>query len=252
MHNKTAEFRFYEELNDFLPADQRKVAFSYVFSGTPSVKDAIEAIGVPHTDVDLVVVNERSVGFDYHLQNEDRVAVYPTFESVDISPITKLKAGPLRDTRFVIDTHLGGLARRLRMLGFDTVYERHYLDVNIVAVSVAENRIILTRDRGILKNKAVTHGYWLRCVETDDQVREVLDRFDLHGQMTPFARCLECNGLIARVDKNQVADQLPPRTAEVFEDFYKCESCGKVYWKGSHYDRMKTIIDTLEIDEGDG
>lgn len=240
MNRKTAQFRFYSELNDFLAPDKRHTTFPYVFLGTPSVKDAIEAIGVPHPEVDLVLVNGNSVGFDYHLQADDRVSVYPVFESLDISPVVRLRPGPLRDTRFVLDGHLGSLARRLRMLGFDTLYRRDFDDVEIVRISGAETRVILTRDVGLLKAGAVTHGYWIRSQSPPEQVREVLERFDLYSQVRPFQRCIVCNALIAPVARSEVEAQLPEKVKELYDEFYRCSGCGKVYWKGTHYRDMMT------------
>ncbi|MEJ2722847.1 MAG: Mut7-C RNAse domain-containing protein, partial [bacterium] len=155
-HRKTARFRFYEELNDFLPADRKKVGFTYRFSGTPAVKDAIEAIGVPHTEIELIIANGTSVGLDYRLRDGDFVAVYPVFEGIDVTPIVRLREGPLRRVAFILDVHLGKLARRLRMLGFDTLYRNDYRDSDIVRLAALENRIVLTRDTGILKTGSVT------------------------------------------------------------------------------------------------
>ncbi|NIR50394.1 Mut7-C ubiquitin/RNAse domain-containing protein [candidate division KSB1 bacterium] len=245
MYEKTAQFRFYEELNDFLPADKRKTSFDYHFNGNPGIKDAIEALGVPHTEVDLIQVKGKSVGFDYQLQHGDRVAVYPVFESLDISPLIRLRAKPLRETKFILDVHLGKLARRLRMLGFDTVYRNDFEDAEIVEKAVNEQRIILTRDQGILKNKAVTHGYWLRSTDPDVQVREVLTRFDLFSQVKPFARCMVCNGEIEETDKNSIKDRIPSKTASFYDEFYICTDCNKIYWKGSHHDNMNDYLDQL-------
>ena len=169
-----AEFRFYEELNDFLPAARRRRAFEWAFRGTPSVKDTIEAIGVPHTEVDLVIVDGRSVGFGEKLYGGERVAVYPVFEAIDISPLVRLRPAPLRVTRFVADVHLGTLARHLRLLGFDTVWRNDLEDDTIISLATEERRIILTRDKGILKDGRVTHGYWLRATEPLAQVEEVV------------------------------------------------------------------------------
>jgi uncharacterized protein with PIN domain/sulfur carrier protein ThiS len=240
--DKTAEFRFYEELNDFLEPARRKRPFPYRFNGTPSVKDAIEAIGVPHTEVELVVVNGESVGWDHHLRDGDRVSVYPVFESIDVSAAVRLRPAPLREVRFVADVHLGKLARLLRMLGFDTVYQRDYSDEDIVGISVAERRIVLTRDRGILKTRAVTHGYWVRSSVPEEQLREVIARFDLASRARPFDRCMMCNGALVRVEKREVLGRLPRKTAMFYEEFFRCEVCGKVYWKGSHYERMKNAM----------
>ena len=180
-----AEFRFYEELNDFLAPVLRKRAFSYAFNGTPSVKDAIEAIGVPHTEVDLVLVDGKSVDFTRRLAGGERVAVYPVFERLDISPVTRLRARPLRVTRFVLDVHLGKLARYLRLLGFDTCYRNDYDDDAIIGLARGESRIILTRDKGLLKHGAVTHGYWVRATVPRQQLAEIVRVFDLGRQRTP-------------------------------------------------------------------
>jgi uncharacterized protein with PIN domain len=243
--NKTAEFRFYEELNDFLPVEKRKTSFPYRFKGTPSVKDAVEAIGVPHTEIDLIVVNGSSVGWEYRLGDGDRVGVYPVFESLDISPVIRLRAEPLRETRFVLDVHLGKLARLLRMLGFDTAYGRDYTDHRIVEISLGEGRIILTRDRGVLKTGVVTRGYWVRSSNPREQLCEVVRRFDLASRVRPFDRCMICNAALEPVAKSEVVGSLPPRTRETRDEFYRCSGCGKVYWKGSHYARMKKSIQEI-------
>ena len=176
---KVAQFRFYEELNDFLFPSKKKTLFSYQFNGTPSIKDVIEGMGVPHTEVDLILVNGISVGFDYHLLHGDHVSVYPVFESLDISPIVLLREKPLRKSTFILDVHLGKLARSLRMLGFDSLYRNDYEDSEIISISVKEKRIILTRDQDILKRRAVTRGYLIRSTSLEEQIHEVLSRFDL-------------------------------------------------------------------------
>jgi uncharacterized protein with PIN domain len=240
-----AEFRFYEELNDFLAPALRKVAFAYAFNGTPSVKDAIEAIGVPHTEVDLVLVDGESVDFTRRLTGGERVAVYPVFERLDISPVKRLRARPLRLTRFVLDVHLGKLARYLRLLGFDTRYENDYDDDAIIWLARSESRIILTRDRGLLKHGAVTHGYWVRATAPRQQIAEIVRVFDLVGSARPFSRCIRCNGRLQRVPKSAVADRLPPRVRAHFEEFVQCPNCAAVYWPGSHYDKMRKVVGEL-------
>ena len=242
----TAEFRFYEELNDFLPIALRKRSFAHAFTGTPSVKDVIEALGVPHTEVDLILVNGRSVDFSYPVRDGDRISVYPVFESFDISPLLRLRPRPLRDPRFVLDSHLGRLAVYLRLLGFDTLYRNDYGDAQIVELARAEQRIILTRDKGLLKHGAVTHGYWLRETEPHRQTVEVLRVFDLRRSMQPFTRCMACNGELQDVGKAVVIDRLPPHVRESFDQFAQCAGCSRVYWPGSHYTRLRQMIDALE------
>ncbi|MBL7076766.1 MAG: Mut7-C ubiquitin/RNAse domain-containing protein [Kiritimatiellae bacterium] len=244
-----AQFRFYEELNDFLPTDQRKQTIDYHIDGHPGIKDPIEALGVPHSEVELIVVNGESVGFDYQLQDGDRVAVYPVFEALDVSPLVRLRDRSLRETRFILDVHLGKLARYLRLLGFDSLYRNDYDDPEIIATAIAEHRIILTRDRRLLFNSTVTHGYFIRATEAVQQTREVLQRLDLANSIHPFQRCIACNGLLEPVPKATILNRLPPRTQRDYEEFSQCTACKRVYWKGSHYDHMTQRIHELACHE---
>jgi hypothetical protein len=240
-----ARFRFYAELNDFLPAAKRQVAFDYDFAGTPSVKDAIEAIGVPHPAVDLIVANGVSVGWDYHLASGDNVSVYPTFEALDISHAIRLRPAPLRVTRFVLDAHLGRLARWLRMLGFDSVYDPRSNRTDVIAIAAGEHRVILTRDRLLLKDKRVTHGYWVRATSPRAQIEEVVARLHLHSQFAPFSRCMECNGTISERAAEEVASRVPPGARERAASFHQCDRCGRIYWEGTHVRHMRRLIDEL-------
>ena len=235
-------FRFYQELNDFLPEESRKEAIPFRFEVSPSVKDAIEALGVPHVEVDLIVVNGRSVDFTHRLCDGDRIAVYPVFESLDISPIVRLRPEPLRRTAFIADVHLRKLARFLRLLGFDTMHSNEYDDAEIVAIAARESRIILTRDRQLLKRGAVTHGYWVRNTKPIEQAREIVRRFDLSDRIRAFSRCLSCNGLLRSVAKEGVFDRIPPKTAAWLDEYHECESCRKLYWRGTHHERLTALI----------
>jgi uncharacterized protein with PIN domain len=237
------EIRFYAELNDFLPPGHRQRAFSYAFHGTPSVKDTIEAIGVPHTEVDVILVDDRSVGFDHLLQGGERVAVYPVFERYDVSPLTRLRPVPLRVTRFVADVHLGSLARNLRLLGFDTTWERDLADEEIVEIACDEQRIILTRDKGILKNGRVTHGYWLRSTDPLRQLDEVVQAIDLARDIEPYTRCMECNGELQPADRSAVVHSVPLQVFLVYREFKQCRRCHRVYWRGSHLKRLDKIVE---------
>ncbi len=239
---KVAMFRFYAELNDFLPSEKRGHAFAHEFSGRPRVKDTIESLGVPHVEVDVILANGRSVDFTYRLQASDRISVYPVFESLDVTPLVRLRAQPLRHTAFIADVHLRRLAHYLRLLGLDTLHSGDYTDAKIVAIAEDEKRIILTRDRALLKHGAVMHGYWVRSTDPIEQAGEVLDRFDLRGQVKPFSRCPSCNGEIAPVSKGEVYDRIPPRTALWQDDYFVCGGCGKLYWRGTHFPRLKAVL----------
>ncbi len=247
-----ADFRFYAELNDFLPPDRRQRTFTHQFELSASVKDMIEALGVPHTEVDLILVNGQSVDFSYLVQAGDRISVYPMFESIDISPLVRLRPQPLRETRFVLDVHLGRLAGYLRMLGFDTLYRNNFEDEELAQISSAQGRILLTRDRGLLKRSIVTHGYCLRATNPLEQLLEVLRRFDLFDSIEPFQRCLRCNGLLQSVNKNNILDRLPPKTRRYYDEFWQCRRCQKIYWQGSHYQRMRQFVERVISNNASG
>lgn len=241
----SAYFRFYEELNDFLPPGRRKISFEHAFSGQPAVKDVIEALGVPHTEIDLILVNGHSVDFSSRIVDGAHISVYPMFEALDITPLVRVRPRPLRISRFVLDAHLGGLARHLRLLGLDTWYRNDYDDADLAHISKSARRILLTRDRGVLKRSSVTHGYYVRETNPKRQAREVLARFDLYRAARPFRRCLDCNGEIRAVHKAQILDRLEPKTRRYFNRFWLCEGCQRIYWQGSHYERMRDLVQVL-------
>lgn len=233
-----ANFRFYAELNDFLLPERRFTEFAYGFLDIATVKDRIESFGVPHTEVDLILVNGQSVDFACRVQDGDRISVYPVFEAFDIAGLTRLRPEPLRDPRFVLDVHLGRLAAYLRMLGFDALYQNRCADERLAEVSRDEHRILLTRDVGLLKRSCVTHGYYLRATQPRRQITEVVARFHLARLARPFSRCLRCNTLLEPAGKDQVLHQLPAQVAELHDEFLRCPDCGRAYWKGGHFRRM--------------
>jgi uncharacterized protein with PIN domain/sulfur carrier protein ThiS len=246
----TALFRFYSELNDFLSAAQRQVTFAHTFDARTSVKDMIESLGVPHTEIELILVNGAPVDFSYIVQDGDQLSVYPIFETFDVTPIVRLRPAPLRVPRFVLDAHLGKLAGYFRLFGFDTLYRNDYDDETLAIVSSTEHRILLTRDRGLLKRSMVTHGYFVRQTNPQQQIAEVLHRFDLHRQIRPFRRCIRCNGLLHKASKESIAKQIPPHAIQFYDEFHRCDQCGKVYWKGSHYQHMVDFVSSLTRDSG--
>lgn len=237
------QLRFYEELNDFLPPARRKKTLAHKLARRTSVKDLIESFGVPHTEVEAIIVNGRSVNFSYIVKPGDQISVYPMFESLDVRPLIRLRDNPLRDSRFVVDANLGQLARYLRLLGFDVLYRNDYTDREVAQIASQEERIALTRDRALLQHKIITRGYFVRAVKPRDQVREILRRLDLYGAVRPFTRCLRCNGDLEDVEKQAIAQQLEPKTRKYYQRFRRCKVCGQVYWKGSHFDRMQKLYD---------
>ena len=235
----TATFRFYEELNDFLAPDRRRREFSVPCARAATTKHMIEALGVPHTEVELVLLNGESVGLDVLLREGDRVAVYPKFETFDVTPLLRLRAEPLRETRFVADVHLRPLAHLLRMMGFDTLYDNGFADDEIERIAVAQGRIVLTRDRGLLKRRSITHGCYVHALRAREQLRELFDRLDLARSARPLTLCPRCNAPLRAVAKSEVQDRLPEGVAANYERFSACDTCGRVYWEGEHWDRLR-------------
>jgi len=239
---ESCTFRFYAELNDLLAPPARQHDVVWPILGTPSVKDTIEAIGVPHTEVGLIIVDGAAASFTRLLTGGERIAVYPPFRRIDVTQHGKLRPGPLPGQGFVLDVHLGRLARYLRLLGFDALYRNDYDDTEIVRLSVADQRIVLTRDRGLLKHAGVTWGHWIRATAPRKQAREVMETFDLRSQVRPFTRCMECNGTLHAAAREAVVDRVPERVAREFSGFSECESCRRVYWRGSHFERLSVLL----------
>jgi uncharacterized protein len=250
-----ARFRFYEELNDFLAPALRKRDIEYRCARAATVKNAIEALGVPHTEVELILVNGESVDFSYLMRDADRVSVYPKFESFDIRPLLRVRPAPLREMRFVADAHLGGLARLLRMLGFDTLYCNTISDEQIRDLAQTDGRIVLTRDRELLKRREITHGCFVHSLKPSLQLREVIQRLQLDAHLSdhaagagaapcvrPFSRCLHCNCLLEPVSKDEVLPRLPERVAAHYDRFSVCTRCERVFWEGSHWHRMRAML----------
>jgi uncharacterized protein len=237
--------RFYAELNDFIRPAQRQKQFDFSFKGQMTVKGAIESLGVPHSAVDLVLVNGNPVGFSCLLKQGDYISVYPEFEALDVSGISKNRKKPLRTSRFILDAHLGKLAKKLRMLGFDSLFAREIIDSEIITRACTEKRIILTRDRDLLKSEKVDHGYYIRATDTERQLKEVILKFDLWSQFDPLTRCLVCNGDLEKADISEVSGQINQETATIYNEFFRCSSCKKIYWEGSHYESMKEYIENL-------
>jgi uncharacterized protein with PIN domain len=238
---RPVEFRFYGELNDFLPAARRNTQFDVSPGPTDTNKHVIESLGVPHTEVGRVIVDGRQVELSAQIEPGSRIDVFPYTQPV-----------LLEDPRFVVDGHLGRLAAYLRMLGLDTWYGRTADDVLLAGVANREARVLLTRDVGLLKRREVERGYCVRSDKPHQQLHEVSQRFALPPHFSPFRRCMECNADLRAVSKDEVAELLPPHTRATKNDFSRCTGCGKVFWRGSHHARMLTWIEELTTDECGG
>lgn len=237
----TARFRFYAELNDLLPRQLKQRELLHAFTGPVSVKDRIEALGVPHTEVELIQVNGTPVDFTYRLQEGDLVSVYPYLAILE-NPL------PLRPPyprgRFVLDQHLAKLAAYLRLMGLDAIHRPDFPDLELAHVSSVDDRVLLTRDKGLLMRKEVVHGGFVRATEPMAQLPEVLHRFGAREAYAPFSRCLSCNGRLRKVPEEAVAHRLLPSTRNLYHDYWHCPCCDKVFWEGPHVRRMRGWVET--------
>ncbi len=225
---------FHGRLNDFLRNHQAGDPLTYTFTQKTALKHVIEVLGVPHPEVGRIELDGHFVGLDYAIQDRDRIQIYPR----EASELQYEPGGP----RFVLDNHLGKLSDYLRLLGFDVIYARDWSDEEIAAYAHDHQRILLTRDRGLLKRKIVTDGYCVRADEPAEQLSEIAAQFGLNNYVTPFQRCPRCNGKLVPVPKDQIIDQLLPLTRKYYDEFTQCQSCGKIYWKGSHFEHMLDLF----------
>lgn len=237
--------RFYATLNRFLPAAQRGVSVRYRLNGPTSVKHAVEALGIPHTEVALILVDGEAVTFDHLLDSGEMISVFPPFTTLDVSQLTRLRPPLTRPLRFVLDVHLGQLATYLRLLGYDTLYRNDYEDEELADISAREGRILLTRDRRLLMRGQIVYGYCLHSRDPGEQLQAVLRRYHLFDELAPGRRCLRCNGELVPVAKEVILDRLEPKTKKYFDEFQICTSCDQIYWKGSHYSHMQRFVDQL-------
>jgi hypothetical protein len=242
------------DLNDFLAPHRQGsegprpgVPVRRQVDGQPAVKDLLEALGVPHPEIAAITVNGAPARFDHRVHDGDRVEAWPAAEAATLGLVPVLTPAPedAADPRFVVDGHLGRLAAYLRMLGFDTWYRNDTGDDELAAVAAADRRILLTRDRGLLKRSIVRRGAYVRSDRPVEQLLEVVRRYGLVDRWQPFGRCLRCNTVLARAGREEVLDRLQPLTRIYYDDFRRCPGCDAVYWKGSHHARMERLVERV-------
>lgn len=247
MRATSVEVHIHGVLNDLLPAAVRERPIRQRLVAPRSVKDLIESLGVPHVEIESITADGLLVPFEYRVRGRERIDVFPAVNAgpgpAGAQAVTSTSRND--DLRFVADGHLGRLAAYLRMLGFDTAYASHASDDVLAVLAAGEDRILLSRDRGLLKRSIVRRGYVLRSDRPHEQLREVTDRFGLASASRPFGRCLRCNGLLDQVSAAIARPLVPPRVASEQSEFRRCGTCGALYWRGSHYARMVRLIETL-------
>ena len=235
--------RFHGDLNVFLRSRAGDAVIERRLAEKTSIKDIIESCGVPHPEVDLILVDDQPVGFGYTLANDAKVEVFPV-ENRDTNR-TEKRLQTISIARFVADGHLGALTRNLRLLGFDVVYPKNADDRQLLEVMARESRALLTRDRRLLMHAIVQHGYYPRSQNADEQTIEVIRRFDLLELIAPFTRCLRCNALLEAAAKADVIDKLEPLTKIYYDQFRRCPDCKQIYWSGSHFPKLQKRIEEI-------
>lgn len=242
--------RILDSLNDFLPESKRDESIKISFDLNPSVKDVIEAHGIPHVEIFGTKINGRWEDLSYNLRYNDRILVYPKERISASGESHALKPPDRMPDRFIADVHLGKLVRLLRLIGIDTEYDKKLKDKAIVKRAEETGRAVLSRDVGLLKHGNLSYGYWLRSTDPDKQILEVLSYFDLAGSLNPFSRCLVCNGPLKFAEPNDVINEVPEGVKSWSEEYRRCQDCEKIYWKGSHFrdlqEKVKSIRGALK------
>ncbi|MFN2340779.1 MAG: Mut7-C RNAse domain-containing protein [Halanaerobium sp.] len=249
---KKIKFRFYGYLNDFIKLAKTNNLeidvgpyYIHYYKGRQTVKDRIESLGIPHPEIAMILKNGEAVNFSYLVQPDDFFSVYPYLYNFKLPAAKLLLPEFPAKPRFILDVHLGRLARYLRRFGFDTAYRNDYQDREIVDQAVAEKRIILSRDLGLLRRKRVK---WAKFIWNDDpkkQLQEVFERYQLAESYEGESRCVNCNSELEKIAKEEIIERLEPKTKKYFDDFRYCSSCDKIYWRGSHYQRTEKLLDKL-------
>lgn len=237
--------RFYEELNDYLPREKRKVFFPHRFENGSTVEDVLKTFGVPLEAIDLVLINGHSVDFFQRLNNGDRISIYPVFEAFDIGPEMKVRTRPLRRPRFALDIRMGRLAAYLRMLGFDTLYDKDYKYKDLITLSQEQERILLSKDPSLVQQDRLSRAYLMRSTTPRQQLAEVLSHFDLFALVRPLGRCICCNTPLEPVRKREVIFRLPSKISERYDEFRLCPTCTRIYWKGIYYRHLERFVQNV-------
>ncbi|PXW85197.1 hypothetical protein C8R34_12121 [Nitrosomonas sp. Nm84] len=238
---------FYQSLNDFVERALRDTEIIHHLDRKASIKDMIESFHVPHTEIELILVNGIAVNFNYIVQCGDEIQVYPVSEHSTVATLLPLRPTLMRPPLFLVDVNLGRLARYLRLLGFDCWYRNDYDDATVARIAGEQQRTVLTRDRTLLQRRVITYGYFVRASLPKIQTQEVLKRFDLYPLLKPLTRCTYCNGRLIETEKQKIEHRLKPLTKQNYDRFLMCSECSQIYWQGSHFARVKHLVDEFSV-----
>ncbi|MGM0446227.1 MAG: Mut7-C RNAse domain-containing protein [Bacillota bacterium] len=243
---KKVILRLFGDLNYFLK-DSDKLYREISFKDRQTIKDILEGLKIPHTEVYLLLKNNKAISLDYLVQDGDKISVYPVFKSIDIEDdISTIRKKYSSYPKFIADAHLGKLVSYLRILGFDILYHNDYGDKYLAEKSKEDNRILLTRDHGLLMRRVVNYGYFIREDNPKDQLKEVIIRYNLINYVNYTSRCPKCNSELEKIKKEKIIDRLEPKTKKYYNNFFICPSCDQIYWKGSHFRRINEMIENIK------
>ena len=248
---RTAQLQFFGELNDLLPPGRREVSFEEQVDDHASLKHVIESLGIPHTEIGAIVIEGDVVSLASRIPDRSHVQIYPFLYGTN-NHSGCLPSGPIQppappgEPRFILDIHLGKLAVYLRILGFDSLYRNDFDDPTLAEMADRLERILLSKDRRLLMRNQVHFGYCVRSQNPALQTLEVVRRYRLNDRIKPLHRCLDCNTTLEPVEKRAIVDRLEPLTRRYYQEFHHCPGCDKLYWKGSHYDRMRDFISWIK------
>lgn len=221
------------ELRLFVPQERRQGRTAVVTDGSSTLGHVVESLGIPLTEVGRLLVDGREVSGS-HVPRAD--------ENVDVYGVERPQRVPGAPLRFLLDVHLGTLARRLRLLGVDAAYENEDIgDAALATLSAKERRVLLSRDRGLLRRREIWAGAYIYSDRPEDQLREVLKRFA--PALAPWTRCTACNGRLTGADKDSVQEHLQQGTQRTYDVFAQCTACERVYWRGAHHARLQAIVE---------
>ena len=239
----TVRLNFHGALDFFLGSKSSSRIVNRSLREKTSVKDIIESCGVPHPEVDLILLDGQPVDFAYVVERDLEADVYPVRYTPTFFPKNRLQTS--RVERFTADCHLGKMVHNLRLVGIDVTYDPAADDQQLLRTATTENRALLTRDRRLLMHAIVRDGYYLRSQDPLNQTIEVLRRFDLLTTLAPFTRCSRCNAHLELVEKEQILHRLEPLTKIYYQKFRRCTGCGQIYWPGSHFEKLEARIAQL-------
>jgi len=235
-----------ERLQELLP---RKLRLSkmvvYPLTRRASIKDIIEALHIPHTEIGSIVHQDAEISFFHIPEPGERLALFSFSPGTDVTMPTRLRPNPLQKTAFMVDINVGKLARLLRMCGIDTRYEPELNEADLAEQVVTNRRILLSRNRDLLQRKIITWGHLVRAEQPEEQLAEVITLYGLEEAIKPFSRCLECNALLQPVEKTAILHRLEPLTKKYYQTFRICSDCNQIYWRGSHHQRMDTLMQRM-------